>query len=100
MSAPGRAERPFYDISYSNSRQASCLTHVTQRLEYETWVSSAMNAYVCKVRPQHSGKEARLHFAACSAFVRRQPDVYSNVLHRIYCRAILRFSHANVRHAA
>lgn len=89
-----------YDMSYSNSRQASYLTHVTQRLEYETWVSSAMNAYVCKVRPQHSGKEVRLHFAACSAFMRRQPDVYSNVLHRIYCRAILHFSHANVRHAA
>jgi hypothetical protein len=63
-------------------------------------MSSAMNAYVCKVRPQHSGKKVRLHFVACSACVRRQPDVYSNVLHRMYCRAILHFSHANVRLAA
>ena len=31
-------ERPMYDMSYSNSRQASYLTHVTQRPEYETWV--------------------------------------------------------------
>lgn len=40
-------------------------------------LSSAMSAYVCEVRPQHSGKEVRLHFADCSARMRRQPDVYS-----------------------